>query len=169
LPNHIDDDNSREGSSSIDDVETSCIIHPIRNLEGLHFRYSRRPRPGRQLGAEFGQGSLRTPRPHLDLAVREVPDPAGEAQPLGLPQDEVPESDPLDSPRDDVTPSYAAVALRCRIHSTRRGSMDTPMMPRTTRLKLSRTKGRFPKKYPAVTQMDTQATPPKTLKPRKRP
>ena len=106
---------------------------------------------------------------NLDPPIGQIPGPADDAELAGDMAHENPEAHTLHSPADQVPPGHAALPRLLRANSTTIGRSETPMMPMTTRLKLSRTTGRLPKKYPALTNSPTQARLPMTLLTRKRP
>jgi len=94
------------------------------------------------------QRTSRSSRNHLYPSIRQVPDPAGENQPSGLPENEISVPDPLHHAAHGVLPGHSTRldASQPFTTSTHMGRMDTPMIPMTTRLKFCRTSGRLPKK-----------------------
>lgn len=126
-------------------------------------------RSGRERPLQLFEGWLLTAGHHLHRAVRTVSRIAPEPQPSGLLQDEPPEADTLHPTRHDVAPcDHAASRRRFRSSSTKTGTTDSAMMARMTSVKLERTAGMLPKKYPPSTNSDTQSTAPARLYARKR-
>src|ERR1051325_7914122 len=102
-------------------------------------------RPPPQLCFKLGQRGGGSLGQRLDPAVREIPDPAGDADPDCPAHGEVPEPYPLHLALDQVPPSHDPLAVRCRSIPKSIGVTETAMIARITKLKLFRTAGKLPK------------------------
>jgi hypothetical protein len=120
-----------------------------------------------QVGCQGSQVPAGTSRNYFDPSIRKIPGPTDNPEPLGPPKDEVSVPYPLHRSADQETEChFGREESHAFTNSTAMGRSDTAMIPITAMLKWSRTKGRFPKKYPAHTKSPTQAMLPAMLKAR---
>lgn len=152
-------------------METRYNLSFIRNLDYFHFRDVSTEWSSGKAGTHLRQGTRRAGSLHLDPAVSQVPDPPGNPEPQGGPLDKPAVADALDLSHDqEPSPGhFPAPALLARSPSTRTGRTEMTMIAMITAVKLSRTIGMFPKRYPARTKRPTQTIAPPTLYARKRP
>src|ERR1044071_3465730 len=124
-------------------VETLALI---RNLGRDEIRDRGHTGTSAQLGLELRQSRGFPICESLYPAVRQVPDPAGETEPVGHPPGEVTKSHSLNTALNEKAFPHACFRLRSFQTAKTIGSTEITMIARMTRLKCSRTAGRLPKR-----------------------